>query len=114
MELERLINEPLEEMAKQQKIAKRLESHMTDLARTRAFLPATESKLFKTHMDELDKQVKNLTDAVAWNQEAGAIRIYLGIISDDVSALVPRMRSPYKEGMEGLVTAIAETKKQLS
>lgn len=112
-ELEKLINGPLEEWATQQKIAKRLKSHKADLARTRAFLPATESKLFKTHMDELDKQAENLTDAVAWNTEAGAIGIYLGIISDDVTALVPRMRSPYKEGMEGLVTALAKTKKQL-
>lgn len=105
MELERMI----EEWAKQGEIAKRLESHKTDLGRTRAFLPATESKLFKTHMDELDKQAKE-----PWNHEAGAIRIYLVIISDDVSSLVPRMHSPYKEAMEGLVAAIAETKKLLS
>jgi len=113
MELERMIWDT-EEWAKQGEIAKRLESHKTDLGRTRAFLPATESKLFKTHMDELDKQAKELRDAVAWNHEAGAIRIYLVIISDDVSALVPRMHSPYKEAMEGLVAAIAETKKLLS
>jgi len=92
-----------------QLITKRLESHKYELARTRAFLPATESKLFKTHMDELDKEITRLETGEA----TAAIGVYLSIISDDVNELQKRMRSPYKEAMQALVNAIRKTKTEI-
>lgn len=88
----------------------KLESFKTDLLRTKTFLPPRESKMFQCHMDDLDKEVKRLQDGSISQSIKGGLGLYLEFMQNDVKDLIPRMRSPYKEGMQALVKNIAATR----
>jgi|TARA_R110000824_G_scaffold260399_1_gene449027 hypothetical protein len=88
----------------------KLESFKVDLLRTKTFLPVTEAKMFQSHMDDLDKEIKRLQDGSISQSIKGGLGLYLEFMQNDVKDLIPRMRSPYKEGMQALVKNIAATR----
>ena len=92
----------------------KLEGFKYELLRTKTFMPATEAKMFESHMHELDKEIMRLEEGSVSDSIRGGLSQCLQLTQDDVHNLVPRMRSPYKDAMRSLVTAIGDTRTNLA